>query len=162
MSEQIYYNSDESVPFNNALVNATTVNATTVNTSNVNFGQSSLNYYKTANGVAVVMTDGTNTYSQNLQLERIGNLVKLTLRAIPISAIGAVSLIFSSTGISTEWRPAATSSFIVPGAFPGTAAGMLKLDITTGGVIQIRKTDNTAFTAGNIQYADLNVVYPVV
>jgi hypothetical protein len=169
MSEQIYYNSDESVPFNNALVNATTVNATTVNTSNVNasnvnFGQSNLNFYKTTNTISLVMSDGTNAYAQAVQLERIGNIVKLTLRNIPVSPVANGIFSINSTGfIPAEWRPSNNSTFINWGTFPGAVnGGSLRFDVTSAGNVQIRKTDSTAFAAGNISYNDINLVYSFI
>jgi hypothetical protein len=131
--------------------------------SQISFGQSALSFYQVATGTSVVMSDGTNTYAQNLAVERIGSNVRLSLRAVS-NAVSAVSLVASTSGILTPFRPANLVSAVIYATYPGgSSLPALRLSITTGGVIQIRKLDGSAFSgAGTIAYDECSITYSVV
>lgn len=131
--------------------------------SQISFGQSALSYYKFATGLSLPMTDGTNNFTQNLAVQRVGNVVTLTLRSVS-NAVAAVNIVNSTSGLTSEYRPANASTSVIFATYPGgSALPALRLTITTGGLIQIRKLDGTAFSgAGTLAYDEQTISYSVV
>lgn len=129
--------------------------------SSVNFGQgSSLNFYQVLNTTRT-MTDGLANYSQQLEMQRIGNVVILTLRAVN-TPINPVSLVASTSGILSQFRPARESSTTIFATYPGgSGLPVLRLTVTTGGIIQIRKLDGTAWGSGSLAYDECSITYQV-
>jgi hypothetical protein len=135
----------------------------TFQVGSITFGQSTLNFFQTQPTGSVVMSDGTNVYSQNLVIQRVGNDVTLTLRSVS-SPVAAVALIVSTTGINPLFRPVNSVSSVIAATYPGGASlPALKLSVTSGGIIQIRKLDGTAFSGpGTIAYDECCITYSVV
>jgi hypothetical protein len=138
--------------------------STDIIVDSLSFGQSQLSYYKnTPTGVSLNMSDGTNTYNQSLVLERVGNMVKIVLKSVS-SPVAAVNIINSLSGLPLEYRPATACSFIFPATYPGgSTLPALKLSITSGGILQIRKLDGSAYSGvGTIAYDDCPFCFSVV
>jgi len=179
MSEQIFLNEDTRFPIDSLQLNSLSVTGDLSVTGNLdsngdlrvfsnlrfpNGGATNLNKYEQATAT-VTMTDGlAATYSQSLIMERIGNYIKLTLRAVS-NAVGNTANVTASSAIPVNFRPASTvQEFIVRIVNQANPNGVAaRLIVNSTGIIQIANVvAGTLFGAGTLSYNDLTVVYNAV